>query len=534
MQVPPDRPWLKHYPPNIPREVEPVPMPIGDYLKKGLREFPQNDALIFYGMRTPYAKLDDQVDRVATALHKMGVRKGDRVAMYMPNCPAYVISDFAALRLGAIIVNTNPLFVERELEHQLKDSGAETLIAYDQLLPKVQAVRERTSLKNVVSVGLLAPPKPARGVTPFEALLKAPREPPEVRVGLDDVAFLQYTGGTTGFPKCAIHTHGTVGAQIAQLQSWFVNDRPGGERTLLVMPLFHVYGLITLFRTLFGGSTIILLPRFDLEEFLKTIEQTKPTWMPVVPTIFTALINHPRGPEVVKTIRSCLSGAAPLPLEVLRKFEELTGGVIAEGYGMTEMCAGSHVNPPFGKRKPGTVGIPLPGVDSKIVDVNDGAKELPPGEVGELVMRGPQMMKGYWNQPEETAKTVRDGWLYTGDIGRMDEEGYFSIVDRKKDMLLCGGYNVYPVEIESVLYEHPKVKEAAVVGVPDTYRGESPKAFVVLKEGQSATEQELLDYCRTKLAAYKAPRFVEFRKELPKTLIGKILRKELRATSQRG
>ncbi|MBI4362720.1 MAG: long-chain fatty acid--CoA ligase [Euryarchaeota archaeon] len=528
MSVPPARPWLRHYPPQIPRDIESVPLPIGDYVREAARTWPENTATLFYGTRIPYAKFDEMVDRLATALHQQGVRQGDRVAMYMPNCPQYAIADFAVLRLGAIVVNFNPLYVERELEHQLKDSGAETIIALDQLLPRVQAVRAQTPIKRVIGVGLLGPGKFPPDILSFDTLIKTPPDPPHVKVDLDDIALLQYTGGTTGVPKCAVHTHRTIGAQIAQLTAWFIHDQPGKERILLVMPLFHAYGMVTLFRTLYQGGTVILLPRFELEDFLNTIEKTQPTWMPAVPTIFTAIINHPRGPEVAKSIRTCLSGAAPLPLEVLRRYEALTGGIVAEGYGMTEMCAGSHLNPPFGQRKIGSVGIPLPGVDTKIVDANDGHRELPPGEPGELIMRGPQMMREYWNRPEETAKVLRDGWLYTGDIAKMDEDGYFYIVDRKKDMLLCGGYNVYPVEIEGVLYEHPKVLEAAVTGVPDEYRGESPKAHIVLKPGQTATPDEIIAYCRTKLAAYKVPRHVEFRASLPKTPIGKILRKELR------
>ncbi|MBI4362718.1 MAG: long-chain fatty acid--CoA ligase [Euryarchaeota archaeon] len=551
------RPWFAHYPREVPREIQPVGEPLDRFLRKAARQFPDRAATVFFGGRLTYRELDGRADRLAAALAGMGVKKGDRVAVYLPNCPAYVIAYYAVLRLGAVLVNNNPLYVERELEHQLNDSGAETLIYLNLFHPTVQALRGKVPVKRSIhtSFGPYLPPairplfnaikqkklyrerNPQAGplrLDPdalcMERLIRdAPPDPPKVSVEPSDLALLQYTGGTTGRPKGAMLTHGSVGSNVLQVAPWFYNDKPGQMSLLLVMPLFHAYGMIAMFQATYMASTMILMPRFVLEDALKAINKYQPTNFPGVPTIYNAIASHPEISKYrVSSIRTCLSGAAPLPVEVLEKFEKATGGRLCEGFGLTEASPVTHVNPVSGTRKVGSIGPPLPSTDARIVDLNDPSRELPPGQEGELLISGPQVMAGYWNRPEETRKTIRNGWLHTGDIAKMDPDGYFYIVDRAKDLIIASGYNIYPREIEEVLYEHPKVQEAGVVGVKDEYRGEAPKAFIVLKPGETATPEEFIAYCKTKLAVYKVPKLIEFRKELPKTAIGKVLRKDLR------
>ena len=354
--------------------------------------------------------------------------------------------------------------------------------------------------------------------------------PPSVEVNPDEVALLQYTGGTTGFSKGAMLTHRNLVADVLQCVSWNQDAVRGQERMLAVLPFFHVYGMtVAMNEAIELAATIILLPRFNVDDALEAINLYQPTRFPGVPTMYMAIMNHPQVNKYnISSIRVCSSGSAPMPIEAQKRFEELTGAKISEGYGLTEASPVTHANPFLGKRKIGSIGLPRPDVDAKIVDLETGEKDLPPGEEGELCIRGPQVMKGYWNRPEETSKALRNGWLYTGDIGRMDEEGYFYIVDRKKDMIICSGYNVYPREIEEVLYQHPKIQEACIVGVPDPYRGETVKAFVVLKEKEQATAEEIIEFCQKNMAKYKVPTSVEFRQELPKSHVGKVLRKILR------
>ncbi len=400
------------------------------------------------------------------------------------------------------------------------------------LLRLLVPVAEKKILKERYP-NLEKPPTKDPHVADFTALVrKTSPEVPKVEIGPKDPALLQYTGGTTGKPKSAVLTHGSIGANVAQIQSWFYKDEPGKETTVLIFPLFHAAGMIIYFQTLAMGTTMILIPRFDRDRpdrFMKLIQKHKPTTFPGVPTLFNALASYPDvGKYNLKTIKYCLSGAAPMPVEVAHRWKAATGASLVEVFGLTEASPVTHANPVYGNQKLGSVGLPLPGTDAKIVDATDEKTELPPGKEGELIISGPQLMAGYWNRPEETAKALRDGWLYTGDLAKMDEEGFFYIVDRKKDMIIAGGYNIYPNEIESILYEHPKILEAAVIGVKDEYRGEAPKAFVVLKPGQQATAEELIAHCKTKLAAYKVPKLIEFRGSLPKSVIGKVLRRELR------
>lgn len=496
--------------------------------------YPERSAVYFKGVQMDYQTLGEHVRRFAAGLCELGIEKGDRVAIMLPNCPQYPIAYYGILHAGAIVVQVNPMAVPTELEHYLGDSGAKALVVYAPLLPVVQKVGNTAALQTKIVVEL--PPSGrefGENSVSFTSLFASGQSIPRVPLQPDDVAVLQYTGGTTGRSKGAMLTHRNL--VINAHQTLMETCGEAGEqsleqdRILTVIPLFHVYGMTVCMNMGFmAGSQIILLPRFDQQEVLETIRDTKPTIFPGVPTMYVAVNAHPKAEEYgISSIRYCLSGSAPLPLEIIREFEAKTGGTIMEGFGLSEGSPVTHFNP-VKKRKTGSVGKALRYTESKIVDLQDGTRELPPGEAGELIVRGPQVMAGYWNMPEETKAVLRDGWLYTGDIAYRDEEDYYYIVDRKKDLIIAGGFNIYPREVEEVLYQHPAVLEAVVIGVPDAYRGESVKAVVVAKGGVNLTEEELLAYCRESMAAYKVPRVVEFRDFLPKTAVGKILRRTLR------
>jgi long-chain acyl-CoA synthetase len=542
-----DRPWLKFYEEGVPHHIEYPRVPLYQVLDDTARDFPNLDAVIFQGKRIKYGELAGWSHDLASALHQIGIRKGQRVAIMLPNCPQYIVAYYAILKLGGVVVNINPMYVERELEFQLHDAGAQAIVALRDLLPRLETVKEKTPLKTVILTDLDEHVRAARekvsaqelrpGFYEYAELLEEGKTqvPPVVLVDPDEVALLQYTGGTTGFSKGAMLTHFNLVSNVVQCVSWNVGAQRGEERMLAVLPFFHVYGMtVTMNEAIYLAATIILLPRFQVDDCLEAINQYQPTRFPGVPTMYIGIINHPRVKEYnISSIKVCSSGSAPLPVEALKKFEELTGGKISEGYGLTEASPVTHANPFSGKRKVGSIGLPRPDTDAKVVDLETGEQDLPPGEEGELCIRGPQVMKGYWNRPEETARSLRNSWLYTGDIARMDEEGYFYIVDRKKDMIICGGFNVYPREVEEALYLHPKILEAAVLGVPEPYRGETVKAFVVLKPGKKATGEEIIEFCRQNLARFKVPTQVEFRKELPKSHVGKVLRKALREEEEK-
>jgi long-chain acyl-CoA synthetase len=450
-------------------------------------------------------------------------------------------------------VQTNPLYVERELEHQMKDSGAKVILSLDLLYPRIMKVKEQTELEHLIITSikdelpfpknLLYPLKLKKEGTLVQveynawthsyiqlmANVPSANYVSEATEAGEELALLQYTGGTTGVSKGVMLTHQNLVANTMQAKAWFYQSEMGKEKILAALPFFHVYGMTVIMNFAISiGAMMILQPRFDVKEVLKAINRCQPTIFPGAPTMYVALLQHPDLNKYrISSIKACLSGAAPLPLEVQQSFEALTGGRLVEGYGLTEASPVSHANPIWGKRKNGTIGLPWPDTDCCIVDMETGEPLTEPEQIGELALKGPQVMKGYWQRPEETAKSIKDGWLMTGDIAKMDEEGYFSIVDRKKDMIIAGGYNIYPRDIEEVLYEHSKVLEAAVIGIKDPYRGETVKAFVVMKPGEEVTDQELDVYCRSKLASYKVPRSYEFRDQLPKTLIGKILRRKL-------
>jgi long-chain acyl-CoA synthetase len=464
----------------------------------------------------------------------------------LPNSPQFVIAFYGTLLAGGVGVNVNPMYTPRELRHQLQDAGAETLVILDQLLPRYQEVKAEVPVRLLVRTGiqdylpfpknLLYPlmlrrkgqaPKALEGI-PWRAFLKRGRPEP-VAVDLDDLALLQYTGGTTGLAKGAMLTHRNLSSNALQVRAWIPDFREGEEVVLGAIPFFHVYGMtVAMNLALLGAAKLVLLPRPEIGPIVEAIEKHRVTLFPGVPTLYVAFNNFP-GIEKrdLKSVRACISGSAPLPLEVAERFEKLTGAKLVEGYGLTEASPVTHCNPLYGERRLGSVGLPLPGVDAKVVD--EEGKEVPLGEVGELIVKGPNVMKGYWNRPEETQKALKDGWLFTGDLARMDQDGYFYIVDRKKDMIIAGGYNIYPREVEEVLYGHEAVQEAAVVGVPDPYRGETVAAFIVLKEAYrgKVTEKDIEAFCRANLAAYKVPRIIQFREGLPKSSVGKILKREL-------
>ncbi len=536
-----ERPWLRFYEEGVPRHIDYPKVPVPRILENTVKEFPELDAVIFQKKRIKYRELGDWVHRLASGLVQIGVKKGERVALMLPNCPQYIVAYYAILEIGAVVVNVNPMYVERELEFQLADAGAQTIMILREILPRIQAVRQKIALGRIIVTDIDAHVRDqgnrtnaakSPGFWEYQDLLEMGRSQasPSVPVGADEVALLQYTGGTTGFSKGAMLTHYNLVSDVIQCVSWNVGAEKGKERMLAVIPFFHVYGMtVAMNEAIYLAATIILLPRFQIDDTLEAINAYQPTRFPGVPTMYIAILNHPKVKEYnISSIKVCSSGSAPMPVEALKKFEELTGGKISEGYGLTEASPVTHANPFSGQRKIGSIGLPRPDTDSKIVDLETGGKDLPPGEEGELCIRGPQVMKGYWNRPEETAKSLRNGWLYTGDIAKMDEEGYFYIVDRKKDMIICGGYNVYPREVEEALYLNPKILEACAIGVPDPYRGETVKTFVVLKKRESATPEEIIDFCREKMARYKVPTLVEFRSELPKSHVGKVLRKILR------
>ncbi len=535
------KPWLRHYDYWVPADVSFPRQPIYYALNLSATHHPDRAATVFLGAELTFRELKQQADKLAAALSRLGIRKGDRVGIMLPNCPQYLISFFAITRLGAIVANVNPIYTPREVELVAKDSGMRVMIALDGLAGMVQGIQANSQIEQIITTSLreysgdptVATAAPT-GTLSFTALIASVEKPQLPRVEIDaetDVAALVYTGGTTGVPKGAMLTHYNLFAAVTQCTLWGgpFTER-GAGRFLVVIPYFHVYGLVV--GCVFGvwqGATQIPVAKFDAKLLIEAIKKYQPTYFPGVPTLFISLLNNPEAVNAgLDRIERFNSGSAPLPVEVIEQFEQLSGAPLFEGYGMTETTAIATSTAMLAKRKPGSIGFPVTSTEIKIVDLETGNTELPQGAEGELCIRGPQIMKGYWQKPEETAQTLRDGWLYTGDVARMDEDGYLSIVQRKKDMILVSGFNVYPTEIEEVLFMHPAVQECAVIGIADNYRGEAVKAFIVLKEGSEATPTELTWYCREKLAKYKVPSFIEITSSLPKSAVGKVLRRELR------
>jgi long-chain acyl-CoA synthetase len=567
------RVWHQHYDSIVPTSIDSPPYPADYFLRKTAEKYPNNIALIFGGLAPvfgeqhstmTYRQLNALVDCFAAGLQKLGLQKGDRVAVYMPNCPQYIIAYYGALRAGGVVIPCNPLNVAREVEHQFNNSEANYAVVLSLLYPNVKQVRANTSLKHVIVANIkeyfpgllkmlftLAREKKdghrvdisADANTSWfqEILATAPTTPQPVKITPDDTAVLMYTGGTTGVPKGAQLTHKNIVVNALQAAAWLLGvgtGTEGNEVMLTALPMTHSYSMtVCMNLSIFHGHTQIIIPNpREIRHLLSVINIHKPTLFPGVPTLYMVINNNSgvkAGKYNVKSINACISGAAGLPVEVQQEFQRITGGKLVEGYGLSEATPVTHCNPLGSGGRIGTIGVPLPDTEAKIVDVETEEKELGPNEAGVLCIHGPQVMKGYWHMPTETANTLRkhaDGkvWLHTGDVAEMSEDGYFRIVDRKKDMILAsGGFNVYPRDIEERLYEHPKVLEAAVIGVPVGSTNQRAKAFVVLREGETATRKEIIEWCKQGLAPYKVPRYVEFRDELPKTMVGKVLRLQL-------
>ncbi|WP_339228327.1 AMP-binding protein [Oceanobacillus sp. FSL K6-2867] len=549
----PNRKWHEHYPNEIPTSLEYEKKALHVYLEESADMYKEKKALYFMGKELSYHELFIKSKQMANYLQSLGVRKGDKVAIMLPNCPQAVISYYGILMAGGTVVQTNPLYTERELEYQLNDSGTSVIICLDILLPRVTKVKGNTELKHTIVTGIKDYlPFPKNLIYPFIQkreynmvvrveqsadthvwqliMERTSTDYSEPKIDpMEDLALLQYTGGTTGHPKGVMLTHFNLTSNVEMCENWLYKTEKGSEIVMGVLPFFHVYGMTTVMNlSIKQGSKIILMPKFNALDVLKTIDKQKPSLFPGAPTIYVALLNHPDLYKYdLSSIKACISGSAPLPIEIQDQFEKITGGKLVEGYGLTESSPVTHANFVWENRVNGSIGVPWPDTDCKIFKMDSIDKEAEVGEVGEIAVKGPQIMKGYWNNEEETNNVLKDGWLFTGDLGYMNEEGYFYIVDRKKDMIIAGGYNIYPREVEEVLYEHEGIQEAVVAGIPDAYRGETVKAYIVLKQDYSITEEALNEYCRKHLAAYKVPRIYEFRKELPKTAVGKILRRKL-------
>jgi long-chain acyl-CoA synthetase len=547
-----EKPWYRFWPENVSKHLEYPEAPLFDFLRKTAEKYPSNTAIVYFDRKITYKELDVATDKFATAFDGLGVKKEDKVAIFLPNIPQFIIAYYGIIKTGAVVTTISPLCKEREVEHQLNDSEAETIVVLDLLYPIVEKVWKKTGLKRVVVTGLkdcmptakafigsLLGKIPSRKVERkpnvyfFKKLLgKYEAKPPKVEINpREDVVALQYTGGTTGTPKGAMLTHMNLVSNAVMFWNW-LRGTIAKETFLAVLPLFHIYGMTTCMNVpIYAAGKIVLLQRFEPASVLQTIQKCKVTVLCGAPTMYALLLAYPDlGKYDCSSLRFCIAGSTPLPPEIQKKFMDVTGGVLVEGYGLTEASPVTHCNPldkTMKTVKVGSIGLPMPDTDAKIVDIETGEKELPPGEIGELVVKGPQVMKGYWKMHEETANILRNGWLYTGDIGKMDEDGYFYITDRKKDLIKYKDYSVYPRELEDVLYEHPAVKLCGVVGKPDSVAGEIPKAFVVLKEGMTATEKEIMDFVNEKVAPYKAIREVEFRRELPMTIVGKVVRRAL-------
>ncbi len=539
------RPWLRHYDYWVQPTLSYPGRSLSDILNISAVERPDQAATQFLGAQLTYLQLKKHADELAASLARLGIVKGDRVGIMLPNCPQYIFSAFAILRLGGIIVNINPSYTAREVLMVAADSGVRVVITLDALAPLVQTVRAQTTIEQVIVTSLAeysaaaADPPHVAGTHALADLLVAvrPADLPRVAIDPQDIAVLQYTGGTTGTPKGAMLTHGNIWANVVQTESWTnpAYRLGGGERYLVVIPYFHIYAFsVCMMVGLRIGALQIIHPKYDPEAVLTSIRDFRPTYFPAVPTLFVSLLNHPKVAEYgLEHVRLYNSGGAPCPVEVMEEFERRIGRPLNEGYGLSETSPVTHSTPQLAFRKMGTVGLPFPDTDMKIVDVETGLQELPIGEVGELCIAGPQVMQGYWHKPEESASALRADtngriWFYTGDIASLDEDGYLSIVQRKKDMIIVDGYNVYPSDVESVLYTHPAVRLAAVIGVPDTYHGEVVKACIALKPGSSVTADAIIAYCREGLTEYKVPRVVEIRETLPMSAVGKILYRVLR------
>lgn len=548
------KPWLSHYDEGVPPTLEYPKIALHELLERTAEAYPDSPCTIFKGAIITYKEMDALTDRLAAGLTSLGVKKGDRVGIFIPNTPQFVMAYYAVLKIGAVVVATNPLYTPREIEYQVNDAGIEMMILMTNNYEKVKSIQHKTKIKQIVATNIKEALPPFTRVL-FGLLMEKkggfrvelrdndvwmmdlieqsePGDRPRVDVGPEDVALFQYSGGTTGISKAAVVPHKAVVANTYQIAAWMPQKVEGEETVLMAIPLYHVYGMVAgmNFAIKVGASMVMVPDPRDTNDVLDNLTKYKATIYPGVPAMYNAINNHPgviAGKYDVSSIKACISGSAPLLRETKDRFEELTGGLLVEGYGLSEAPTASHCNPLAGENRSGSIGLPLSDVDCRIIDLDDGTTVLPPGEIGELVLQSPQLMKGYHNMPTETANALRDGWLYTGDIAYMDEDGYFYIVDRKKELIKPGGFQVWPREVEEVIQEHPKVLEVGVAGIPDAFSGEAVKAWVVVKPGETLSEDDVREWCKGQLAAYKVPKQVEFMDELPKTTVGKILRREL-------
>lgn len=553
-------PWIKNYDDGVPTHIEYPQKPLFHFLEEAAAKYPEKACTIFKGATISYKEMNEITDTLAGALADLGVKKGDRVGIFMPNTPQFVMAYYAILKAGGVVVASNPLYTASEIAHQAKDAGIEVMFVMSNFYGTIKSAQADTKIKTMIVTNLkeTLPPitrllftlavekkgghKIEGGLGEGDLWMKdlmakyTPDARPKVDVGPDDTCLFQYSGGTTGVSKGAIALHRNIVANALQIRRWMPTALDGEEVVLMGIPLFHVYGMVAGMN--FGmatGASLVMVPNpRDLKDVLENISKYKASIFPGVPTLYNAINNHPdvlAGKYDLSSIKACISGSAPLMRETKEKFEALTGGKVFEGYGLSEAPTATHCNPITGVNKTGSIGMPLPDVICKIISLDDGETEMAVGEIGEIIVNGPQVMKGYHNMPTETQNALRerDGgiWLYTGDIARMDEDGYFYIVDRKKELIKPGGFQVWPREVEEAISDHPKVLEVGVAGIPDPYRGETVKAWVVVKEGESLTEDEVKEFAKEKLAKYKVPTHVEFRDELPKTTVGKILRREL-------
>ena len=545
-----DKLWHKSYAAGVPKSIDYEKVTISEALASSAEKFPERTALNYMGKRINYKTLNDMVNQFARALQEMGIKPGDKVGVSLPNIPQVIISNLAIFRIGAVSVQNNPLYTERELAYQLDDSDSRIIITLSLLVPRMQKIKPQTKLEKIVGCHIhsfLPFPKkqlfpfvkkemykkiePAEDVMAFDDLLgRYPSNPVEDESKWDEMGAILYTGGTTGVSKGVMLSHSHLSSNVQQFISWFPDLKPGEERLVGNFPVFHTAGFSAIQNMItWQAWENIMVPRPEPQINLDILKKYNPTFLPGVPTIFVGLLAEPTFRNLdFSNVKGFFSGAAPLAADTIRDLKEITGATMCEVYGSTEAGPFMSVTPWGGEVKPGTVGVPVPDTDIKIVDIETGEKELPVGEHGEIVMKGPQIMMGYYKKPEATAEVLKDGWFYSGDIGCFDEDGYLSITDRKKDMIIAGGYNIYPVELDNVLFDHPKILEACTVGVKDEYRGETVKAFIVVKEGENLTEEEVTAYCRENLAAYKVPKIIEFIDELPKSAVGKILRRKLK------
>lgn len=552
-----DRPWLKHYDPQVPAQLTYEYLPLFAFLDRSAEKWPKRTAVLFQNYRLTYGRLKKLTEIVAANLRAQGVRPGDRVAIMLPNTPQTIITYWGVLRAGAVAVMTNPLYMESEILHQFNDSGARTLIILDLLWPKVERLLDQLPVEKcfVTSIadGLRFPlnllyklkarreknvpavPYDGKTVQPWKDLLQGTAT--FTYQGIDpkkDMAVLQYTGGTTGVSKGCMLSHANLGANMQQCRA-LLHTLGGQQETFLgILPYFHIYGLtVCMNLATILGAVQVPFPRYVPKDVLKAIHKVRPTIFPGAPSLYISLLQQKDVARYnLSSIKYCVSGSAPMPVEYIEQMRQVAGAEILEGFGLTEASPVTHLNPLAGVRKPGSIGLPFPDTEAWVVDMEVGSVVLPPGKMGELVVRGPQVMMGYYNRPDATADALRNGRLYTGDIATMDEDGYFYIVDRKKDLIISAGYNIYPREIDEVLHAHPKIKEAVAVGIEHGTRGEVVKAYVVLEEGEKMTKSEVIAFCRSKLAHYKVPRLVEFRESLPKTMVGKVLRRALKAEEE--